>query len=82
VRFINRYLPGGDLPFLGVAADRLLFDQMQRALDPDSVEGKAAAAKRKQEATGSNAFWLPGAPLLARAPDLSSSLNGILSEQG
>lgn len=72
MRFINRYLPSGDLPFLGVAADRLLFDKMQLALDPDSVEGMAAAATRKREATGSNAFWLPGAPLPSRGPDLGS----------
>jgi hypothetical protein len=76
LRFINRYLPGGDLPFLGVAADRLLFDQMQLALDPDSVEGMAAVAKRKREATGANAFWLPGAPLPSRGPDLGSAISG------
>lgn len=70
VQFLNRYTPGGDLPGVGLAADRLLFDRLQILLDPDSAESFADAAKRRPNAP----YWLPGAAMPSRAPDLGAAL--------
>lgn len=51
-------------------ADRLVFDQLQFLLDPEAAEGLAEAAKRKTDPP----YWLPGAALPSRGPDLGAAV--------
>jgi hypothetical protein len=76
IRFGNRYLPGGDLPIVGLAVDRHLSDRLVLAIDGESVEDliryNAQARKRREK----DMFWLPGSPTPSRAPDLAKILGG------
>ncbi len=76
IRFGNRYLPGGDLPIVGLAVDRLLIDRLVLAIDGETIEGliryNAQARKRRENDT----FWLPGTPTPGRAPDFSKIIGG------
>lgn len=74
-RFANRYLPGGDLPIIGLALDRLLIDQLIMAIDAESMDALyqgAIRSKKAQEKMGS--FWLPGNPVPGRMPDFSKAM--------
>ncbi len=71
VAFVNRYLPGGDLPAIGLAIDRLFLDQLQVALDPESVDEMASKAERDARKRGSGAWWMPGEYAPGRLPSLA-----------
>jgi len=69
-KFISRYTPMGQTPLLagGAALDRLILDQFQMALDPDSINGLLDANTRRKNLNGNDAWWMPGSPLPTRAP--------------
>lgn len=69
VKFLNRYTPAADLPYAGVAIDRLLWDSMQRILDPEAEQSFQQAAKRNQKNTDSPGWWVPGEAAPRSAPD-------------
>lgn len=69
VRFLNRYSPATDLPYVGIAIDRVLWNNLQKLLDPEADEAFSMAAKRTIKDNGSAGWWLPGETLPARAPD-------------
>ncbi|WP_374646655.1 hypothetical protein [Tabrizicola sp.] len=73
-RYVNRYLPGGDLPFVGIAADRLLIDRLIMAIDGQGVEELAREVARSRKRRSENIFWLPGTPSPSRMPDFSKAL--------
>lgn len=76
VRFLNRYTPGTDLPYVGAAIDRLVWDSLQKILDPEADQAFRMAARRNEKETGSPGWWLPGNALPARAPDFGNALGG------
>jgi hypothetical protein len=76
VRFLNRYLPGGDLPAVGLAVDRLLIDRLVMAIDGESIEGMVREVARVRKRNADDAFWLPGNPLPGRMPDFSKVIGG------
>ncbi|MCV2892225.1 hypothetical protein [Lentibacter sp. XHP0401] len=73
-RTIDRYMPGGDLPFLGPAFQRLITDQLYMALDPDGAEALTKKATARENRDGNGSFWMPGSPMPSRVPDFSNIL--------
>ncbi|RJL02364.1 hypothetical protein [Paracoccus siganidrum] len=74
VRFLKRYTPGSDLPYAGLAIDRLVWSSLQRLLDPEAEEAFTMAARRNEKDGGSPGWWLPGSPAPGRAPDVMNAL--------
>lgn len=74
VKFLKRYTPGADLPYAGLAIDRLLWSSMQKILDPEAEEAFAMAAKRNQKDTSSPGWWLPGEAMPSRLPNPANIL--------
>lgn len=74
MRFSKRYMPLAQTPLAvgGSGFDRLIADQFQLLLDPDSAKDMLNAAKRRSNLYGNEDFWLPGAAAPHRAPDLSA----------
>lgn len=72
-RMGKRYLPLGQTPAVGPAIDRLLWDQMQLFLDPDSVDAMAKASQKRQNLTGAGEFWIPGEAAPSRLPNLGTA---------
>lgn len=70
-RFGRRYTPAKDLPFLGPAFDRLVMDQMQIMLDPESIDALHRKARDQQNLYGNGSWWMPGSPLPDRAPNFN-----------
>lgn len=75
-RYVNRYLPGGDLPLVGVAVDRLLFDRLLMAIDGESIEDLARMNAKARKRRATDTFWLPGTPIPGRMPDFSKIIGG------
>lgn len=75
-RFGRRYTPLGQTPAIGPALDRLVWDQLQLLLDPESVNSLEEASRNRQNLTGGGEYWLPGSPLPSRAPNLATAIGG------
>lgn len=73
-RFGKRYMPLGQTIGVGPAIDRLMWDQMQLFLDPESADAMAKASQKRKNLTGAGEFWLPGQPTPTRLPDLGTAL--------
>lgn len=75
-QFGRRYTPMGQTPLLagGQAMDRLFWDNLQKVLDPESVDALHQADKRRGNLYGNESFWLPATPLPERAPNLRNAL--------
>lgn len=73
-RFWKRYTPMGQTPIVGPAIDRLLWDQFQLLLDPESVDDMAKASKARQNRYGGGEYWMPGSPLPNRGPDFGAAI--------
>jgi len=70
----KRYMPMAQTPILGPAVDRLLWDQLQLFLDPESADAMRKKAQRRENRNGNGEWWMPGSPIPSRAPDLSQVL--------
>jgi hypothetical protein len=74
--FVRRYLPGGSIWYARLALNRIVFDELQKELDPNY-----AASFRRMEARARNEFdqdfwWRPGETSPDRAPDFENALEG------
>ena len=70
----KRYTPLGQTPVIGPAMDRLLWDQLQIYLDPESQQELLKRSQRTNNLNGTDSWWLPGSPLPGRSPDFSNAL--------
>lgn len=75
-KFGKRYTPMGQTPAIGPALDRLVWDQLQLFLDPESIDAMAQTAKSRQNLTGAGQFWMPGEALPSRGPNLGTAFGG------
>jgi len=66
--YIGRYLIPKDMMYFGPAIDRMLLDQAQIMLDPESADAILAKATKKENLYGNGAWWMPGSPSPDRAP--------------
>lgn len=73
-RFGKRYTPMGQTVAIGPALDRLLWDQLQLLLDPDSIDSLNDASDRRAKAYGSGDAWAPGNALPSRLPNLANAI--------
>ncbi|MDW3118976.1 MAG: hypothetical protein R8G60_15260 [Roseovarius pacificus] len=73
LRFVNRYLPGGDLPLAGLALDRMFLDQLMMTIDPEAMDALMKQARKRPNAPRGS-WWMPGSPAPQRAPDLTAVL--------
>jgi hypothetical protein len=76
VGWLRQYTPGASLWYLSLAAQRLGFDTLQRALDPEADAAFRRADARRVRNNGNAAWWAPGQTAPARAPDLSAAMGG------
>ncbi|GLO70350.1 hypothetical protein MACH17_18670 [Phaeobacter inhibens] len=67
----RRYTPMGQTPAIGPAMDRLLWDQLQMLLDPESAAKIKKRAQARENRDGNSSWWMPGSPTPDRAPDLT-----------
>ncbi len=74
--FAKRYMPMGQSPILagGAAFDRLIADQFQLILDPESANAMAKASQKRKNLTGAGEFWIPGEVAPSRLPNLGTAL--------
>ncbi len=70
VRFARRNTPGTTLWYSRLATDRLLFDQLQMALDPQYAQRFARMESRARREYGQEFWWRPGDLEPSRGPAL------------
>lgn len=70
VRFARRNTPGTTLWYSKLATDRLLFDQLQMALDPQYAQRFARMESRARREYGQEFWWRPGDLEPSRGPAL------------
>ena len=75
-RFGKRYFPMGQMPAIGPAGDRMIWDQLQLLLDPDSADAMAKASKKRKKDYGGGEYWLPGEIIPGRLPNLRTAIGG------
>jgi hypothetical protein len=69
--FLRQNTPGGNLWYLRLAGERLVFDQLQHLLDPDARGAFRRRASQRKKQFGNEFWWAPGETAPARAPQLS-----------
>lgn len=74
VKYLDRWTPGTDLPYAGIAIDRLLWNNLQKLLDPEADKAFAMAAKKNIKDYGSAGWFIPGENMPRRAPDPMAAL--------
>lgn len=73
-RMGKRYTPMGQTPLVGPAIDRLFWDQLHSALDPEAEAAFKKKATAQKNRSGNESWWMPGSPLPERAPNLLGAL--------
>lgn len=68
VRFANKYTP--DLWYTRLAMDRLVWDSLQKMVDPDAASTFSRIEERARKEQGTQFYWRPGSGD-PRLPDLS-----------
>jgi hypothetical protein len=63
-------------PQFGPVFDRLLQDQFQILLDPDSIDAIEQAEKRRENLRGNASWWNPGSAFPSRAPNPAAAFGG------
>lgn len=73
LKFLRSQLPGGSLWYARTAFDRLVTDQIQRAIDPNYDQSWQRMSDYARE-QGTGYWWAPGDALPARAPDFQNAI--------
>jgi hypothetical protein len=74
VRTAKKWIPGSNLWYTRLAVDRLIYDQIQQAVDPQWRDSFRRMKKRAKDDYGQRFFWGPGEDAPSRAPDLGAAL--------
>lgn len=74
--FIRRYTPMWHSPAAlgGAGIDRILGDQFQLLLDPESIDAMADRETKRQNRNGNASFWHPGSIVPDRLPNLGNAI--------
>jgi hypothetical protein len=70
----RRYTPGTSLWYTRLAIDRLLWDAVQRELDPEYPQAFRRIEDRARREFGQEMWWGPGRSEPGRAPNLGAAL--------
>lgn len=73
-QIIRHNTPGSSLWYLRLAADRLVFDELQQQLDPEAYKSFRRKAQWRRREIGNRFYWRPGRPSPGRAPDIGAAL--------
>ena len=68
IRFLNKYTP--DLWYTRLAMDRIVWDTLQKMVDPESADAFSRIQERARKEQQTQYWWRPGSSS-PRAPDLS-----------
>jgi hypothetical protein len=71
-RFVRMNTPGTSVWYSRLIMDRLIWDQLQQAVDPRAGRSFARTQDRARQETGQDFWWRPGATAPDRAPALSA----------
>ena len=74
LRLARQNTPGGSLWYARLALDRLLWDNLQRHVDPDHRAAWRRMERRAHRELETGYWWRPGDTLPDRAPDLSNMM--------
>lgn len=74
VNFLRRYTPGAGVWYYAQAAQRMIFDEIQKAIDPDALERFRRQEQKYRREQGQRFWWRPGRALPDRAPNLSNAM--------
>lgn len=72
-RFVERYTPGSSLWYARLALDRLLWDNLQRAIDPKAASAFRRMERRALKDSGQRFWWRPGQTVPDRTPVISDA---------
>jgi len=74
VKFGRDYTPFGRTFYARLAKDRLIFDQLQEALDPQASAQFRRRVRHARRENDQGYYWAPGHTAPSRAPDLSEAV--------
>jgi hypothetical protein len=74
VSYVRRYTPGGTIWYTQLALDRLLFDQLEKAVDPNYERRMRQRIRKLQRDYGNEFWWRPGEAAPDRAPDFGNAM--------
>jgi hypothetical protein len=74
IELAKHIVPGSNLWFSRLATDRLIFDQIHRAVDPTYAQSFARREQNAQKQYGQNYWWHAGQTAPERAPNLGAAL--------
>ena len=75
-RFVKSNTPGSNLWFARLALDRLVWDQLQMAIDPEWRRSFQRIEKKARDDFGQEMWWRPGQTAPARGPMLGAIAGG------
>ena len=73
-RIIGDNTPGSKLWYARLLAQRAVFDNVQRMIDPDYARAFARQQQRAQKTYHQGFYWAPGESTPGRAPDVGAAL--------
>lgn len=76
VEFAKRYTPGSSLWYTQMAANKLLWEHLENAADPEASEKRQRRMRKQEKTYGNEHYWELGEPLPERGPDLSKVVGG------
>lgn len=71
LRLARASTPGGNIWYLRLAFGRLVFDELQKAVDPDAARSFRRMEQRAEQEFGQAYWWRPGQRSPDRAPTLT-----------
>lgn len=74
IELLKHITPGSNLWFSRLATDRLIFDQIHRAIDPTYSQSFARREQRMQKEYGQGYWWRQGETAPGRAPSPGAAL--------
>lgn len=75
-KIVNREIPVVRLWYTRLFVERLLLDQIEKAVDPSYSSRMRRIEKRMRKQTGQGWWWTPGQAAPKRAPDVSAIAGG------
>jgi hypothetical protein len=74
VRYLRRYTPGGSLWYARLGYERLVLDELQKAIDPDASRRFRNLERKYSREFNQGYWWEPGDNAPARAPEMSNAV--------
>lgn len=76
VDFTHRYTPGSNLWYAQQAFNKLFWEHLENAADPEASQKRERRADKQLKRYGNESYWEQGEGLPNRGPDLSKAFGG------